>query len=260
MLARGKGAHVKNRGFLKGAIAGLLTVVVVSSGIALAANPFTDVPAGKFYADAVDWAYNNDITTGSPAGSTTFKPDDPVTRGENVTFAKRYDDNVVQPALAERLTTGDEIAMFDFATGTQQAFTSLTDTPIVGAEVTVTVPAGHTAYVDLNFTGESYCTGGTGTIVLFFFFGPWCEVNFYYDGAEIFGDGAAFDSVDKDTNVDTNGDETTFSWEGHALGYVDGPLEAGSHTFTAYAGSAGATPPTFSVGDWSFTAEVHLAS
>lgn len=92
---------MKNKSFLKGAIAGLVMVIVVSSGLALAANPFTDVPSGQFYADPVDWAYNNGITTGSPAGSTTFKPDDPVTRGENITFAKRYDDNVVQPALTE---------------------------------------------------------------------------------------------------------------------------------------------------------------
>ena len=46
---------------------------------------------------------DNNITTGSPAGSKTFKPDDPVTRGESVTFLNRYDTNVVQPAFADHL-------------------------------------------------------------------------------------------------------------------------------------------------------------
>lgn len=68
-------------------------------------NFFDDVPDEAFYAEAADWAKTNGITTGSPAGSRTFKPLDGVTRGENVTFAKRYDDNIVQPALST-LTAG----------------------------------------------------------------------------------------------------------------------------------------------------------
>ncbi|RMH78398.1 MAG: hypothetical protein D6683_07640, partial [Actinomyces sp.] len=47
------------------------------------------------------------ITTGSPAGSRTFKPEDPVTRGESVTFLKRYDDNIVQPGLADKADAAD---------------------------------------------------------------------------------------------------------------------------------------------------------
>lgn len=89
---------MKNKSFLRASLAGLLLVVVVSSGIATGAHPFTDVPDGRFYSEAVDWAFNNGITTGTSA--TTFEPDSTVTRGENITFAKRYDDFVVQPALA----------------------------------------------------------------------------------------------------------------------------------------------------------------
>ena len=44
------------------------------------------------------------MTTGCNGG-TAFCPEDPVTRGENITFAKRYDDLVVQPAV--RRTTDD---------------------------------------------------------------------------------------------------------------------------------------------------------
>jgi hypothetical protein len=82
-------------------IVAVLAVALMVPAVALAGNPFTDVPDEKFYADPVDWAYNNDLTTGSPAGSDTFKPEDAVTRGENITFSYRYDQNIVQPALAD---------------------------------------------------------------------------------------------------------------------------------------------------------------
>ena len=54
-----------------------------------AEHPFTDVPEGKYYYDAVYWAYNHDprITTGS--SGTTFSPNDPCTREQVVTFLWR---------------------------------------------------------------------------------------------------------------------------------------------------------------------------
>ena len=50
-------------------------------------NPFSDVPAGKYYTTAVLWALENDITTGRTA--TTFDPDGVCTRGHVVTFLYR---------------------------------------------------------------------------------------------------------------------------------------------------------------------------
>ncbi|RMH78365.1 MAG: S-layer homology domain-containing protein, partial [Actinomyces sp.] len=55
---------------------------------------FTDVAAGRFYEPAVRWAKATGITTGSPAGSTTFKPDDPTTRGEMAAFITRLGDTL----------------------------------------------------------------------------------------------------------------------------------------------------------------------
>ena len=54
-----------------------------------AEHPFTDVPEGKYYYDAVYWAYNHDprITAGS--SGTTFSPNDPCTREQVVTFLWR---------------------------------------------------------------------------------------------------------------------------------------------------------------------------
>ncbi len=96
---------MKNTSFLKASFAGLVLVATISSGLAFGAHPFTDVPDGKFYTEAVDWAFNLGITTGTSA--TTFEPDASVTRGENITFAKRYDDFVVQPALDDRYTKSE---------------------------------------------------------------------------------------------------------------------------------------------------------
>jgi len=80
-----------------GALLAALALIIPST--AWATHVFTDVNDGAFYAAPAEWAKTNGITTGSPAGSSTFKPLDPVTRGESVTFLKRYHDNVVQPQI-----------------------------------------------------------------------------------------------------------------------------------------------------------------
>ena len=51
------------------------------------ANPFADVAAGVYYADAVLWAVEKGVTTGTSA--TTFSPEDNCTRGQIVTFLYR---------------------------------------------------------------------------------------------------------------------------------------------------------------------------
>ena len=51
-------------------------------------SQFTDVTAEKYYAVAVQWAYEQMITNGTTA--TTFSPDDPCTRAQMVTFLYRY--------------------------------------------------------------------------------------------------------------------------------------------------------------------------
>ena len=50
-------------------------------------SPFTDVPAGQWYTDAILWAVENGITKGMGEG--TFAPDEPCTRGQIVTFLYR---------------------------------------------------------------------------------------------------------------------------------------------------------------------------
>lgn len=50
-------------------------------------NPFTDVPSGAYYTDAVLWAYQNSVTAGITA--TTFAPSAACTRGQVMTFLWR---------------------------------------------------------------------------------------------------------------------------------------------------------------------------
>ena len=51
--------------------------------------PFTDVPAGSYYYDAVLWAVENGITLGTSA--TTFSPNETCTRAHIVTFLWRFE-------------------------------------------------------------------------------------------------------------------------------------------------------------------------
>lgn len=52
-------------------------------------HPFTDVPSGQYYSNAVLWAYQNNVITGTGDG-TTFSPNDIVTREQMVTMLYRY--------------------------------------------------------------------------------------------------------------------------------------------------------------------------
>ena len=76
----------------------VVAIAMIAPAAALATHSFTDVPDGAFYTDPVEWAAANGITLGQTP--TEFAPLAPVTRGQSVTFLKRYDDNIVQPELA----------------------------------------------------------------------------------------------------------------------------------------------------------------
>ena len=51
------------------------------------ANPFDDVAGNAYYADAVQWAVQKDITKGT--GATAFSPDANCIRAQIVTFLHR---------------------------------------------------------------------------------------------------------------------------------------------------------------------------
>jgi hypothetical protein len=51
-------------------------------------TPFTDVPAGQWYTDAIAWASSNNLITG--VGDNKFAPNDPLTREQFATLLYRY--------------------------------------------------------------------------------------------------------------------------------------------------------------------------
>lgn len=93
-------------------------------------NPFTDVQADAYYYDAVLWAVEKGVTSGTSA--TTFSPDATVTRGQTVTFLYRnagspevsgtmpftdveadaYYAKAVQWAVHQKITTGTSETTF----------------------------------------------------------------------------------------------------------------------------------------------------
>ena len=93
------------------------------------ANPFTDVHAGDYFYEAVLWAVENGITTGTSAS--TFSPNATVTRAQVVTFlwrangqpttgnsgfadvsADKYYATAVAWAVSQRITTGTGFGVF----------------------------------------------------------------------------------------------------------------------------------------------------
>ncbi len=64
----------------------LIAAVLMVFGLAgnVKAASFQDVPAGKYYTEAVNWAVSKGITSGT--SSTTFSPGQPCTRAQIVTF------------------------------------------------------------------------------------------------------------------------------------------------------------------------------
>lgn len=83
----------------------ILAIALLVPATAYATHVFDDVPDGAFYADPVEWAADNSITTGKTPD--TFAPLDNVTRGESVTFLQRYHDNVAQPGIDAAQATAD---------------------------------------------------------------------------------------------------------------------------------------------------------
>ena len=87
-------------------VAAVVGLVGLGATAGFASSSFTDVEQDRYYTDAVEWAFDNGVTTGTSAA--TFSPEDPATRAQSVTFLHRYDENVVQPAL-DALDTLDEL-------------------------------------------------------------------------------------------------------------------------------------------------------
>lgn len=72
---------------LKARQPGSFTPPPVSNIAPAAKKAFTDVPEGEFYTEAVKWAVEKEITSGT--GATTFSPNQKCTKGQIITFLWR---------------------------------------------------------------------------------------------------------------------------------------------------------------------------
>jgi len=116
------------------------------------------VAPGKFYEAPIDWAFNNNITTGKTA--TTFEPDAGVTRGESVTFLKRYNDNIVKQTVGSLACTTGQIPVFggaDWACGSDQTVPD-TNTDALGSLSCTTDQVAH-------YDGTDWVCGTTKLVV-----------------------------------------------------------------------------------------------
>ena len=73
-------------------------------------NPYTDVPKDQWYYNAVQWAYENKITSGT--SETTFEPNSEVTREQFAKFMYNYAGN---PAVSGKLDFIDADQVSDWA-------------------------------------------------------------------------------------------------------------------------------------------------
>lgn len=83
---------------MKKSICIILAAVLLGGVVGYAASsaqPFADVPDGAYYADAVQWAWEQGITNGTDA--THFSPGKPVTRAELVTMLHRMNEQEPVP-------------------------------------------------------------------------------------------------------------------------------------------------------------------
>ena len=95
-----------------------VTVLARMSGQALypeEPSVFPDVPAGRYFTGAVNWAAEKQIVTGYPDG--TFGTDDPVTREQAATFLVRYGEvmGVTWQMRQETIAFTDRDAMHAYA-------------------------------------------------------------------------------------------------------------------------------------------------
>ena len=96
--------------FLTALLSAVVTMVIATATLASAqtsslrgSDTFTDVPEGHWADEAIGWAVENGITTGT--SDTTFSPNDTLTRAHMVTFLHRYHTNVVSVETPSTTTT-----------------------------------------------------------------------------------------------------------------------------------------------------------
>ena len=124
---------------------------------------FVDVPASAYYADAVKWAVEKGITTGTSA--TTFSPEASCTRAQMVTFLWRAAGSPAPKATTTAFTDLDKSAYYYDAVlwAVEQGITTGTSATTFSPNATVT--RGQTVTFLYRFAGQPAVSGSSFTDV-----------------------------------------------------------------------------------------------
>ena len=120
---------------------------------------FVDVPANAYYADAVKWAVEKGITTGTSA--TTFSPEASCTRAQMVTFLWRAAGSPAPKATTTAFTDLDKSAYYYDAVlwAVEQGITTGTSATTFSPNATVT--RGQTVTFLYRFAGQPAVSGSS---------------------------------------------------------------------------------------------------
>ena len=120
---------------------------------------FVDVPASAYYADAVKWAVEQGITTGTSA--TTFSPEASCTRAQMVTFLWRAAGSPAPKATTTAFTDLDKSAYYYDAVlwAVEQGITTGTSSTTFSPNATVT--RGQTVTFLYRFAGQPAVSGSS---------------------------------------------------------------------------------------------------
>jgi len=100
------------------------------------------MPDNAAFQNAISWAFEEDITTGSPAGSDTFMPNDNITREQIAAMLYRYIGNGT-PAPENRLGGYTDRNMISTWAGAREAVNWAAYNEIMGVGVTTLNPRGN---------------------------------------------------------------------------------------------------------------------
>ena len=157
------------------AVAAVLVVVLLAAGVGVAApaaaesdgaQRFTDVPAGHWAFEAIEWAAEAGVTVGY--GDGTFRPQQPLSRSHAVVFMERYYDEILGAEQSQDFTRADMMVLLKAINdGTLRGGEAPEDPAPGGAGAAdsarfADVPIGHWAFEAVEWAAEAGVTVGYG--------------------------------------------------------------------------------------------------
>jgi hypothetical protein len=216
--------------------AGLGVAALASATAAYAVPSFDDVPDDHMFHDEIDWMAETGITTGYPDG--TFRPGDPVTRGQ-------------MSAFMQRLYNLQDTTYWAQNPGSRSTESSDWSQPAGTAVMNIEVPEGTRGWLHATFDAESICEGGNGYCRARIMYGP-NDGGGAWEMYPISGADFSFDSTDSGNNGGS-------SWEAHSMTRSTlAPLLPGNYKVWLEISTSIEDGTTFRIDDSHFMVDVDL--